>query len=196
MANLFDTANIPEQEPTEIRAGDILQWKRTDLHKDYPNDEYTLKYTATIYHSNHADIDITASASGNDYLVSVASATTVNYGVGEYDWQAYIIRNSDSERITIDSGHWTIVDDYDSSNADVRVHAQKMLDHIESFLETKAGNGDVSSYSIGGRSLSKFSFEEITNLRNYYKREVAQHIKKQRLKGGRYSTGNNVKVVF
>lgn len=196
MANLFDTANIPEQEPTEIKAGDILQWKRTDLHKDYPNDQYTLKYTATIYHSNHADIDITASASGNDYLVSVASATTVNYGVGEYDWQAYIIRNSDSERITIDSGHWTIVHDYDSSNADVRVHAQKMLDHIESFLETKAGNGDVSSYSIGGRSLSKFSFEEITNLRNYYKREVAQHIKKQRLKGGRYSTGNNVKVVF
>jgi disulfide oxidoreductase YuzD len=196
MANLFDSANIPEIEPTEIRAGDILQWKRTDLHKDYPNDQYTLKYTATVYHANHHDIDITATASGNDYLVSVPSATTEDYNIGEYDWQAYIIRNSDSERITIDSGHWTIIDDYDSSNSDVRIHAQKMLDHIESFLETKATNGDVSSYSIGGRSLSKFSFEEITNLRNYYKREVAQHIKKQRLKGGRYSTGNNVKVVF
>jgi disulfide oxidoreductase YuzD len=196
MANLFDTANIPEREPTEIRAGDILQWKRTDLHKDYPNNLFTLKYTATIYRSNHRDIDITATASGNDYLISVPSATTEDYDIGEYDWQAYIIRNSDSERITIDSGHWSIIDDFDSSNNDIRIHAQKMLDHIESFLETKASNGDVSSYSIGGRSLSKFSFEEITNLRNYYKREVAQHIKKQRLKGGRYSTGNNVKVVF
>ena len=48
MANLFDTANIQEREPTEIRAGDILQWKRTDLHQDYPNDKYTLKYTATV----------------------------------------------------------------------------------------------------------------------------------------------------
>jgi|14BtaG_2_1085337.scaffolds.fasta_scaffold01631_3 hypothetical protein len=196
MANLFDTANIQEREPTEIRAGDILQWKRTDLHQDYPNDQYTLKYTATVYHANHHDIDITASASGNDYLVSVASSTTVGYDIGEYDWQAYIIRNSDSERITIDSGHWTIVDDYDSSNSDVRTHAQKMLTYIESFLETKASNGDVSSYSIGGRSLTKFGFEEITQLRNYYRREVVQQTKKQRLKGGRYSTGNNVKVVF
>lgn len=196
MANLFDTANIPEIEPSIIRAGDILQWKRTDLHTDYPNSLFTLKYTATIKKSTHGDIDITASASGNDYLISVASSTTVNYSVGEYDWQAYITRNSDSERITIDTGVWSIKDDFDSSSADVRSHAKKMLDHIESFLETKASNGDVSSYSIGGRSLSKFTFEEITNLRTYYKTEVAQEIKRRRLKGGRYSTGNIVKVNF
>lgn len=197
MANLFDSANIPEIEPTEIRAGDILQWKRTDLHTDYPNNLYTLKYVACIFQSNHQEFEITATASGSDYLVSVPSATTTDYNIGAYTWQAYITRNSDSERITLTTGYWDVVSNLDvASHGDQRTHAKKMIDYIESFLETKASNGDVSSYSIGGRSLTKFSFEEITQLRNYYKREYTQEIKKMRLKGGRYSTGNHVKVTF
>ena len=36
MANLFDAANAPEGEPTEIVVGDFLQWKRSDVAQDYP----------------------------------------------------------------------------------------------------------------------------------------------------------------
>ena len=197
MANLFDQQNIPEQEPTVIRAGDILQWKRTDLHEFYPTDQFTLKYTATIYKSSHNDIDIVASTSGTKYIISETSATTRAYVVGEYDWQAYIIRNSDNERVTITTGHWTVIDDYDTTSVGIRTHAQKMLNYIETFMEAKAkNNGDVSSYSIGGRSLSKFSFQELSEIRDYYRREVAQEIKMLRVRGGRYDSGNIVKVSF
>ena len=108
MANLFDSANIAEREPALIRAGDLLQWKRTDLGVDYANSAYTLKYSARLEGTGSTEIEITASASGDDYLVSVSKSTTANYTVGVYHWQAYITRNSDSERITIDSGTWRL----------------------------------------------------------------------------------------
>ena len=54
-------------------------------------------------------ITITASASGDDFLVSVGQSTTASYTAGDYRWQAYITRNSDSERLTIDSGTFEVV---------------------------------------------------------------------------------------
>jgi hypothetical protein len=90
-----------------IVAGDLLQWKRTDLGTDYANGSYTLSYKARLEGTSAGSsvvITITASASGDDYLVSVGQSTTASYAVGDYNWQAYITRNSDSERLTIDSG--------------------------------------------------------------------------------------------
>ena len=48
MANLFDTGNVPTTEPATIVAGDLLQWKRTDLGTDYANGSYTLKEAQII----------------------------------------------------------------------------------------------------------------------------------------------------
>ena len=99
MVNLFDTGNIPTTEPATIVAGDLLQWKRTDLGTDYANGSYTLSYKARhegTSGGSYVVITITASASGDDYLVSVGQSTTASYAVGEYNWQAYITRNSDS----------------------------------------------------------------------------------------------------
>jgi len=46
LPNLFDTGNVPTTEPATIVAGDLLQWKRTDLGTDYANGSYTLSYKA------------------------------------------------------------------------------------------------------------------------------------------------------
>ena len=96
MANLFDTTNAATTEPEKIVAGDRLIWKRTDLNADYANSAYTLKYSARLEGTGSTEIEITASASGSDYLIEVASAVTANYTAGTYRWQAYITRNSDS----------------------------------------------------------------------------------------------------
>ena len=48
MANLFDAANAPTTEPLEIVVGDFIQWKRTDLGTDYPNNLFTATYIARI----------------------------------------------------------------------------------------------------------------------------------------------------
>ena len=48
MANLFDPAQSPTVEPTEIVVGDFIQWRRTDIGSDYPNTAYTMTYVARI----------------------------------------------------------------------------------------------------------------------------------------------------
>ncbi len=48
MANLFDAANAPEGEPTEVVVGDFVQWKRSDLVDDYPVATHSAEYVARI----------------------------------------------------------------------------------------------------------------------------------------------------
>ena len=96
MANLFDTTNSATIEPEKIVAGDRFIWKRSDLNADYANSVCTLKYSARLEGTGSTEIEITASASGEDYLVEVASATTASYTAGTYRWQMYITRDSDS----------------------------------------------------------------------------------------------------
>ena len=69
-----------------------------------------------------------------------------------------------------------------------------MINKIESLLSGKADD-DVASYSIAGRSLTKLSFTELTEARDYYRREVVEHTNKERIKRGK--KGNEtIKVRF
>ena len=82
----------------------------------------------------------------------------------------------------------------DSNQADPRIHAEKMLTKIESLLEGKA-DSDVSSYSIAGRSLTKLSFQELVDARDYYRREVVKHKNDSLTKRGKKS-GSTIQVRF
>ena len=192
MANLFD--EISATEPVSIVAGDTLQWKRADLNSDYPNDQYTLSYEAVLEGDGTTKISITASASGDDYLISVDKATTVAYSVGAYQWRAFITRDSDGARASIDYGTWRVTQDAVTGTADPRTHAKTMLDKIESLLEGRA-DSDVANYSIQGRSLSKLSVDELLTWRNYYKAEVQREIREER-KRNNQGTGALIKVRF
>ncbi|MBO89522.1 MAG: hypothetical protein CMP14_08370 [Rickettsiales bacterium] len=194
MANMFETANALETEPAKIIAGDRLIFKRSDLNNDYSNASYTLKYSARLEGTGSTEIEITASASGSDYLVEVASATTASYTVGTYRWQAYITRNSDSQRLTIDQGTWEVIANRDAATTDPRTHAAIMVDKIESILEGRA-DSDVSSYSIQGRSLTKLGIEELMAWRDRYKAELLLEKRKERALNGR-GTGAKVLVRF
>ena len=162
-----------------IIAGDRLIFKRTDLNADYANSAHTLKYSARLEGSGSTEIEITASASGDDYLIEVASATTANYTVGTYRWQMYITRNSDSQRLTLDSGTWEVVANRDAATTDPRSHARIMVEKIESVLEGRA-DGDVSSYSINGRSLTKLTIAELMEWRDRYKAEYLCEVRRER----------------
>jgi hypothetical protein len=194
MANLFDTANIAETEPAQIRAGDLLQWKRTDLNTDYTNSAYTLKYSSRLEGAGSTDFDIAATASGDDYLISVGKAVTAAYTVGTYHWQMYITRTSDSERLTLDSGTWKVVPNRDTATTDPRSHAKTMVEKIEALLEGRA-DADVASYSIAGRSLTKLSIDELMTWRDRYKTEYLRELRRERALNGQGS-GAIVKVKF
>lgn len=194
MANLFDSANAPTVEPEKVSPGDYIQWKRTDIGQDYPNTAYTATYVARISGGGNTEIHVTGTASGSDYLFSVDSETTADFVVGVYYWQLEILRNSDNNRIIIDRGYFECVADLDVNGADPRTHAQVMITKIESLLSGKA-DSDVANYTIAGRSLTKLSFKELIDARNYYKREYQQQIIEERIRKGQ-QTGTTVQVRF
>ena len=194
MANLFDVTNAPTTEPEIVSAGDFIQWKRTDLGQDYPNTAYTATYVARITGGGNTEIQVTATASGSDYLFTISSTASNDFVVGIYHWQLEIKRNSDNSRIIVDRGYFTCVADLDVNGADPRTHAEIMVGKIESILSGKA-DSDVSSYSVAGRSLSKMSFRELTDARDYYLKEVQKETITERIRK-KQGTGATIKVRF
>jgi hypothetical protein len=194
MANLFDVDNAPEGEPLEVVVGDFIQWKRSDLVTDYPPASYSAQYVARITQGGNTEILITATESSNYYLFTVDSATSEDFVAGYYHWQLEVIQTSSGNRIVVDNGHFTAIPDLDANGADPRTHSEIMLDKIESLLEGKA-DSDVSSYSIAGRSLTKLTFAELMEAKNYYQSKVLAEKRSDRIKRGKPS-GTTVKVRF
>jgi hypothetical protein len=194
MANLFDPNEAPEGEPTEVVVGDFIQWKRSDLVADYPLAEYSAEYVARITGGGANEIKLPATESGGTYLFTVDSATSADFVPGFYHWQLEVTQTSSGNRVVVDIGDFTAIPDMDSNQADPRIHAEIMVDKIQTILEGKA-DSDVSSYSIAGRSLTKMSFQELVDARDYYKREVVAHNNRELVKRGK-KNGATVQVRF
>lgn len=194
MANLFDSANAPTKEPETVVVGDFIQWKRVDLGTDYPNSAYTATYVARITGGGNTEIQVTGTNSGSDYLFTATSTQSAEFVAGLYHWQLEIKRNSDNARIVVDRGNFTAIVDLDVSGTDPRTHAEIMVGKIESILSGKA-DADVSSYSVAGRSLTKMSFNELIQARDYYKREMKQEATTEAIRRGE-ATGATIKVRF
>ena len=197
MANLFDPANAPEGEPKEIVVGDFVQWKRSDIAVDYPTSSgFTAEYVARITGGGSTEIKIPQAAGSTDeyYLFTLNSTTTEVFLAGLYHWQLEITQTSSGNRLVVDIGDFEAIPDMDSNQADPRIHAEVMVDKIQTILEGKA-DSDVSSYSIAGRSLTKLSFSELIEARDYYRREITKHKNDELLKRGK-SNGSTIQVRF
>lgn len=194
MANLFDAANAPEGEPEEIVVGDFAQWKRSDLVDDYPVASYSAEYVMRITGGGSSEHKIAATENTNYYLFTLDSATSATFDAGKYHWQLEITQTSSGNRIVVDIGDFEFIPDMDNNQADPRIHAEIMVGKIESLLQGKA-DSDVSNYSIAGRSLTKLSFTELTDARDYYKREIVKHENDALLKRGK-TNGATIKARF
>ena len=196
MANLFDRANYPTQEPDLLVVGDRWTWRRPDLVNDYPTADYALTYEFMCDSGGGGShkFTITATETSDDYIIEVSQDVTEHYHVHNYKWYAFITRTSDSERISVDSGVTQLVADYAVSTADQRSHAKKVLDAIEAVLENRASQ-DQMSYSIAGRSLSRMSVTDLMTFRDRYRAEYNEELKKARIKNHQ-DTGNTIKVRF
>lgn len=194
MANLFDATNAPEGEPTEIVVGDFIQWKKERIAQDYPTATHSAEYVARITGGGSNEIKLAATESNGYYLFTADSDTSADFAVGRYHWQLEITQTSSGNRLVVERGEFEAIPDLDVNQSDPRSHAEKMLVKIESILEGKADR-DVSSYSIAGRSLNTYTFEELTTFRDYYRREVTKHRREELIKRGKASS-NTIKVRF
>lgn len=193
MANLFDPANSPTTEPKEVVVGDFIQWRRIDL-QDYDNSLYTMTYVARITAGGVTEIQLPGTAYGSDYLFSVSSVDSADFVAGYYHWQLEAVRDSDGERVVVDRGYFTAIADLDVNGADPRSHAEIMIDKIESLLEGKA-DSDVANYEIAGRKLTKLSFKELMEARDYYRSQLMMEQRAFDVKQGKPTNGT-VKVRF
>tara|TARA_R100001463_G_scaffold42862_2_gene89702 strand:+ start:188 stop:805 length:618 start_codon:yes stop_codon:yes gene_type:complete len=193
LSNLFDSANFPSKEPTELQLGDFWAWKRIDLATDYPTATFALIYEFNLVDGSTAsNFTLTATEANDEYIISTTSTTS--YTAGNYNWIAYIKRSSDNARIKIGEGFTEIQQNYATTTASVRSHAKVVLDAIEAVIENRA-TIDQSSMSIAGRSLSRMSVDELMTFRNTYKAEYLKEVKMARIKNG-HGSGNTIKVKF
>ncbi|MFZ9905427.1 MAG: hypothetical protein ACO3GE_08490 [Steroidobacteraceae bacterium] len=193
MANLFDSANYPTREPTALQAGDLWAWKRTDLVTDYPSSAYSLSYIARREITGEK-IAISTTGSTEAYTVSVSSTTTDNYEAGRYHWVAYITRTSDSARIEVDKGVFEVAPNRSTSSADPRSFAQIALDNIETYLKDPT-NLAAASYSIAGRSLSRWNRADLLTERERLKGEVTRERRAEQIAKG-LGTNATIRVRF
>lgn len=188
MANLFDSSNYPTTEPYEFSAGDRVAWKRTDLGDDYSTSLYTLTYKARLEAVGTTVISLTATTSGNDYIIEKGATITAAYTAGEYHWAAFITRNADSERVEIDSGTFTVKPNKATATTDPRTHIKKVLDAIESVIEGRASK-DQDSLSVEGMTLDRTPIPDLLVLYSKYKGMYVREEREERMRNGKSHSG-------
>jgi len=185
-------------EPLEISAGDTARWRKTidsfavdDLTTIHPvADGYALSYS---FRSKEGTIDISATISGDDYLVNVAAATTAGWKAGVYTWDAYLTLGAN--RYKVDSGRFTILPNLATAGEiEGRTHARIMLDAIKAVLENRA-TSEIANYTYAGKSITKMTHGELVTAYSFWKSEVAREERAARVLNGE-DAGRNVFVRF
>lgn len=166
--------SVPTTEPSSLVAGITWQWEKTV--SDYPPSE---GWTLTYYLTGKTSLSFAAEADPTDtvYSVSVPASETAAVEPGVYVWQARVSDGAGIIRLA-DAGRFDVTRDVASvaENEDARSHNEKMLARIEAEIEARL-TGDGSghdSYSIGGRSLSKYTMDGLHSLRSRYAFAVAR----------------------
>jgi hypothetical protein len=185
-------ATIPTTEPAFLQAGDTLTWQRS--LPDYPA---SASWVLTYRLINAAGkIDITAAASGDDHLVTVAAATSAAYAAGDYEWTAYVTKAT--ERYTIGSGRVTIRPDLAAKAAgfEARSVARKALADLRAALSAwLTSNGAIQEYEIAGRRMKFAGADDIRKRISIAEREVAREDAADRIAAG-LDAGRRVLVRF
>lgn len=176
-------AETPTTEPREISAGDTVAWSRA--LGDYPaSDGWTLTYALR---NATAKIDITATASGSDHLVSVAAADTAGWAPGAYAWAAYA--SNGAKRHQVAAGSLVVRPNLAAAAPfDTRTQAAKAIEDLKAAMATfKATAGRVRRYAIAGRDVEFEAIGEMLKLMQFWQSERAAEIARDRLNAGQRS---------
>jgi len=155
-----------EYTPTTITAGNSASWLLS--FDDYPaSDGWSIDF---VLLNSTTKIEFSSTAEDDAHLFEVAATTTALWTPGDYKYTALVTDGTD--RYTVETGHLIVFPDpAETATLDGRTHAEICLENIEAVLENKA-TADNYSYSIAGRSLSKYTWDELIRMRDYYRAEV------------------------
>lgn len=180
---MHSSTDIPKKEPSEIIIGDTIKWRREDLSAHYPASSWTLNYALR----GPAVIDITATADGDNFSVSVAKTTTAGWTVGDYWWAAYVSKGT--ERYQIDSGTVKLKPNLSaiaSGTYDGRSDAKIAYDNAIDIWKNVKRYG---SYSIAGRTFTLRDMPEIIAYVDRCKADYLREVKAEKIANGEASGG-------
>ena len=154
---------------TRFVVGDTLSYTRSLA--DYPAGEGWVLHLRLIPASGGSAIEVTGTASGDDHAVDAAAATTAAWQPGACTWAEWVTLGAASH--TIATGTCTLVSNPRTVAAplDLRTEAQIALDNVRATLRGKA-SADVLRYTIAGRSLERYSVEELIALESKLANDV------------------------
>lgn len=178
---------VLDEIPAKFTAGESISWSVS--LSDYPASEsWELVYTLI---KSDTRIQITASADGDDHLIEVSSATTADYAVGEYEYQAHI--SNGTEKYEVDAGVVEILTDFatHASGFDSRSTVKKILDAIDTVLVTRSGKTQLAQ-TIGNVQVEHWSFDQISKMRDVY----AAKYRKELVAAGIIKSRKTIKTRF
>lgn len=150
--------------PTSLVAGDTYRIRLT--FADYTP---TAGFTGVLYLRGVQVGKFTATADGDAFLFTLASAVTGNLSAGTYEYS--VSMSLGNERTTVDSGFVRMDANY--VNAGNRInHVETVLQAITAVIEGRITD-DVESLSIAGRSITHIPIGELLEIRVSYLKELA-----------------------
>lgn len=179
--------DIPTQEPDSFIAGDTVKWK-ISLSDYKASAGWVLKYALR----GAGTINLTATQSGDDHLITIAAATSAGYTAGSYEWMAYV--EKDEERTTLYSGYTTIKPNLvtATSSNDRLLQLESDINAINEFI---GQNYSYSSYAIAGRSLNRYTITELFTLRDRLQADLNRLKAGEKIRRGQ-GTKKNILVRF
>lgn len=134
---------------------------------------WTLRYW---FKNATSHIEIVASASGSDFLVSVPAATTAVYPPGHYGWTATVDKGTD--KYQVGSGQTEVLPRVDTTGLlDQRSDARQIYDDLVAMYKSRtsssSGGGGIQHYQIGDRQITYKTSEELIKDIEYWRAQVA-----------------------
>lgn len=154
--------------PLTFTVGDTLAFTITAPAGHLASDSWTLGYSLQLPGSTATPITFNASASGDNYSVTVAASTTDDWTAGKYLWHSFLTKAL--TRYQHESGTITLLPN--PAAAYGATHATRTLALIETAIEGRIPRG-LESYSIQGQQIVKITISKLRELREYYAALVA-----------------------
>lgn len=151
--------------PDKIGAG--LTFEKPVTLTAYPAPDWVL----SVALRGPGSINLTATADGNQHLLSASAAETAAWVPGVYWYSARVAKGVDV--FEVEAGQVTITADLSVSGDgfDGRSHAQRTLEAIEAVIEKRASL-DQERYRINNRELYRTPIADLLKLRDLYRAEV------------------------
>lgn len=168
------TPPISTIEPTKLVAGDTSKWERS--FADYPaSDGWVLAYAFR----GIGKFDVTATADGDKYAITLPAATTAAIDEGLYEWTASVTKAA--ERYTLCSGSLILAPNLAAvTDASRQSHVERMVPLLEAQIETLM-TSPIESYSIEQQQTVRRNLAELTKVLSIYRSKLVRKRRRGRM---------------